>query len=86
METSVDEILIQKYDQSIQDIDDIDLSNLCKSSEVENEIDQFKESEKRVEKFTETPFQISKKDQNINSITNTIIFNIRYFLENKTDT
>ena len=44
METSVDEILIQKYDQSIQDIDDIDLSNLCKSSEVENEIDQFKES------------------------------------------
>ena len=86
METSVDEILIQKYDQSIQDIDDIDLSNLCKSSEVENEIDQFKESEKRVEKFTETPLKIKKKDQNINSITNTIIFNIRYFLENKTDT
>ena len=42
METSVDEILTQKYDQSVQDIDDIDLSNLCKSSEVENVISLMK--------------------------------------------
>ena len=84
METSVDEILRQEYDQSVQDIDDIDLSNLCKSSEEENKIDQFKESEERVEKFTET-LPIFKKDQNINSLTNTMFFNIRYFLGNKTD-
>ena len=85
METSVDEILRQEYDQSIQDIDDIDLSNLCESSEEENKTDQFKESEERVEKFTETLFPIFKKDQNINSLRNTIFFNIRYFLGNKTD-
>ena len=61
METFVDEILQQEHDQSIQDMDDIDLSNLCKTSEEEGEIDQFKESEKRVDKFTETLFPISKK-------------------------
>ena len=81
----MDEILRQEYDQSIQDIDDIDLSNLCESSEEENKTDQFKESEERVEKFTETLFPIFKKDQNINSLTNTIFFNVRYFLGNKTD-
>ena len=31
METSVDEILKKEYDQSIQDMDDIDLSNLCET-------------------------------------------------------
>ena len=83
METSVDEILRQEYDQSVQDIDDIDLSNLWESSEEENKIDQFTESEKRVEKSTETLFPISKKDRTINSLTNTTLFNIRYFLEDK---
>ena len=42
METSVGEILKQDYDQSILDMNDIDLSNLCKTSEKEGEIDQFK--------------------------------------------
>ena len=36
------------YDKSIQVIDDIDLSNLCETSEEENEVYQFKKSEKRV--------------------------------------
>ena len=85
MKTSVDEILKQEYDKSIQDIDDIDLSNLCETSEEENEVDQFKESEKRVEKFTETLFPISKTDQNSNSLINAILFNIRYILEKNTD-
>ena len=62
MEMSVNEILKQEYDQSIQDVDDIDLSNLCETSEEEGETDQFKESEKRVEKFTETLFPISKNN------------------------
>ena len=61
METSVDEILKQEYDQSILGMSDIDLSNLCETPEEEGEIDQFKESEKRVDKFTETLFPISKK-------------------------
>ena len=78
MKTSVDEILKQGYDKSIQVIDDIDLSNLCETSEEEDEVDQFKENEKRVEKFTETLFPISKTDQNSNSFISAILFNIRY--------
>ena len=42
METSVGEILKQEYDQSILHMNDIDLSNLCKTSEKKGEIDQFK--------------------------------------------
>ena len=41
MERSVDEILEQEHDQSIQDMDNIDLSNLCENSEEKGEIDQF---------------------------------------------
>ena len=85
MKTSVHEILNQEYDKSIQDIDNILLSNLCETSGEENQVDQFKEGEKRVEKFTETLFPISKTDQNSNSRTSTILFNIRCILENKTD-
>ena len=85
METSVDEILRQEYNQTVQDIGDINLSNLCESLEEENEIVQFKDSKKRVEKFTETLYPISKGQNNNNTLTNTIFFNIRYFLENKTD-
>ena len=85
MKTSVDEILKQEYDKSIQDIDNVDLANLCETSVEENEVDQFKESEKRLEKFTETLFPISKTDQNLNSLISAILFNIRYILENKTD-
>ena len=61
METSVDEILKQEYDQSILGMNDIDLSNLCETSEEEGEIDEFKESEKRVDKFTETFFSNFEK-------------------------
>ena len=85
MKTSVDEILKQGYDKSIQVIDDIDLSNLCETSEEENEVDQFKENKKRVEKFTETLFPISKTGQISNSLISTILFNIRYILEKNTD-
>ena len=85
MKTSVDEVLKQGYDKSIQVIDDIDLSNLCETSEEENEVDQFKENEKRVEKFTETLFPISKTGQISNSLISAILFNIRYILEKNTD-
>ena len=73
------------YDKSIQVIDDIDLSNLCETSEEENEVYQFKKSEKRVEKFTETLLPVSKTDQNSNSLIGAILFNIRYILEKSTD-
>ena len=80
METSVDDILKQDYEQSVQDIDEIDLSNLCESFEEENEIDQFKDSKKRVEKFIETLYPICNAQSNNNNLTNTILPNIRYLL------
>ena len=85
MGTSVDDILKQKYEQSVQDIDEIDISNLCESSEEENETDQLKDSAKRVEKFIETLYPICNAQNNNNNLTNTILLNIRYLLENTTD-
>ena len=85
MGTSVDDILKQKYEQSVQDIDEIDISNLCESSEEENETDQLKDSAKRVEKFIETLYPICNAQNNNNNRTNTILLNIRYLLENTTD-
>ena len=70
----------QDYEQSVQDIDEIDLSNLCEFSEEENEIDQFKDSKKRVEKFIETLYPICNAQNNNNNLTNTILLNIRYLL------
>ena len=81
----ISKILKQEHGKSIQDIDDIDLSNLCETLEEENEVDQIKESNKRVTKFTKTLFPISKTDQNSNSLKSAILFDIRYILENKTD-
>ena len=81
----ISKILKQEHGKSIQDIDDIDLSNLCETLEEENEVDQIKESDKRVTKFTKTLFPISKTDQNSNSLKSAILFDIRYILENKTD-
>ena len=81
----ISKILQQEHGKSIQDIDDIDLSNLCETLEEENEVDQIKESDKRVTKFTKTLFPISKTDQNSNSLKSAILFDIRYILENKTD-
>ena len=81
----ISKILKQEHGKSIQDIDDIDLSNLCETLEEENEVDQIKESDKRVTKFTKTLFPISKTDQNFNSLKSAILFDIRYILENKTD-
>ena len=78
METSVDDILKQEYEQGVQDIDEIDLSNLYEYSDEENEIDQFKDSEKRVEKFIETLYPIYNAQNNNNNLTNAILLNIRY--------
>ena len=47
----IDDILKEESDKSMGDIEKIDLSNFCEVSEKEGEIDQFKETEKRIEKF-----------------------------------
>ena len=47
----IDDILKEESDKSMGDIEKIDLFNFCEVSEKEGEIDQFKETEKRIEKF-----------------------------------
>ena len=42
--TSIDDVLKEEYDKSIVDIQKIDVSNFCETSEEEIEIDEFKET------------------------------------------
>ena len=87
--TSIDDVLKKEYDKSIVDIEKIDISNFCETSEEEVEIDEFKDTEKRIEKFKETLFPVSTDndddENNYNSFVNTIFFAIRFKIEQKTD-
>ena len=56
---SIDDVLKQEYEKSMDAIEKIDLSNFCKTSEEETQLDEFKDNEKRIEKFKETLFPVS---------------------------
>ena len=87
--TSIDDVLKEEYDKIINDIQKIDVSNFCETSEEETEIDEFKDTEKRIEKFKEAIFPASTDndddENNYNSFVNTIFFAIRFAVEQKTD-
>ena len=52
---SVDETLAEEFNESMWEIDEMnEISNFCETSEDENEVDDFKDVEKRIEKFEET--------------------------------
>ena len=57
--TSIDDVLKEEYDKSIVDIQKIDVTSFCETSEEEIEIDEFKNTEKRIGKFKETRFPVS---------------------------
>ena len=59
--TSIDDVLKEEYDKSIVDNQKIDVSNFCERSE-ETEIDEFKNTEKGIEKSKETLFPVSTED------------------------
>ena len=86
---SIDDVLKEEDYKSIVDIQKVDVSNFCETSEEEIEIDEFKDTEKRIEKFKETIFPVSKDnddDENDhNSFINAIFFAIRFNVEQKTD-
>ena len=86
---SIDDVLKEEDDKSIVDIQKVDVSNFCETSEEEIEIDEFKDTEKRIEKFKETLFPVSMDndddENNYNSLVNTIFFAIRFNVEQKTD-
>ena len=44
---SIDDILKEEYDKSMGDIEKIDLSNFCETSEEEGEINEIKDAEKK---------------------------------------
>ena len=58
---STDDIWKEEFDKSMGDIEKTDLSNFCETSE-EGEIDYFKDTEKRIEKFKETIFPTTVDD------------------------
>ena len=69
----------EEYDKSIVDIQKSDVSNFCETSEEEREIDEFRGTEKRIEKFKETLFPVSKDSDDDEKI---IIFSLtQYFLQ-----
>ena len=70
----------------MQEIDnENDISNLWETSEEENEIDDFKNSEQRVDKFKETLFLKSKENNEPNSFVSTIWHTTRFQKEQQTD-
>ena len=87
--TSIDDVLKEEYDKSIVDIQKVDVSNFCETSEEEIEIDEFKDTEKTIEKFKEFLFPVSTDnddhENNYNSFVNTRFFAIRFNVKQKTD-
>ena len=83
---SINNILKEEYDKSIANIEKLELSNLCETSEEECEIDDFKDIEKRIYKFKETLFLVpGSKDDNWNSFVNAIFHAGRFHNEQKTE-
>ena len=64
---SVDETLAEEFNESILEIESFDeVSNFSKSPEEEGQVDEFKDVEKRIEMFEETPHRNTvKKKQSI---------------------
>lgn len=62
-----------------------DFSKFCETSEEQGEIDDFKDSEKRIQKFENTLFPLSLDDENWNSLTNAILFALRLNMNQKTN-
>ena len=83
---SIDDILKEEYNKSMGDIEKLELSNLCETSEEEGEIDDFKDTEKRIDKFKETLFLLpGNKNDNCNSFVNAIFYAVRSNNERKTE-
>ena len=69
------------YDEGLEDIENFDeMSNLCKGSEVESEIDNFKNFEVDIGKFKETLFpRVDVEDQNVhNQFSCAILYALRF--------
>ena len=86
LSNSIDDNLKGEHNKSMGDIEKIDLSNFCKTSKEEGEIEEFENTEKRIEKFKETLFPLPiDDDENYNSFINAILFVLRFNEEENND-
>ena len=70
----------------MSDIENLDLSNLCETSQEEVEIDDFEDSEQRIDKFKEILFPVSgNENDKCNSFVNAIFYAVRFNNEQKTE-
>ena len=83
---SVDETLAEEFNESMREIDEMnEISNSCETSEDENEEDDFKDVEKRMEKFEETLYPSGDEKSENNSFIYAIIFALRFNISDKID-
>ena len=69
VENDINETLKKEYEDGLKDIENLDeISNLCKSSEEELEIHNFKNSEEKVKNFTNIYFQTRMNKRNVSII------------------
>ena len=85
VDNTIDNTLKGEYKKSLVEIENVDdFSNFCESSEEQlGEVDEFKESEKRLEKFDETLFPTS--DETINTFPNAVLYAVRFAVTQKID-
>ena len=62
-----------------------EISNFCETSEDENEVDDFKDVEKRIEKFEETLYPSGDEKSENNSFVYAILFALRFSVSDKID-
>ena len=66
----------EEYDRGLEDIENFEeISNLCKSSEDELEIDDFKNAKEKIVNFNETLFPTHDKS---NQLINVLLLAIRF--------
>ena len=85
---SIDETLAEEFGESMRNIENLnEVSNFCKSSKEKGEIDEFKDVEKRTEKFEETLHPSAEGDEEgaINSFVYAILFVLRFEVSEKLD-
>ena len=76
----IDEALREEFDESMCEAEQFDeVSNFCKSSEEEREVDEFKDIGKRIEKFEEMLHPIV--DANNEGGQNSFVYAILYCIE-----
>ena len=85
VDKSIDETVKEEYENSLVEIENFnDFSNFCESSEEElGEVDEFKDSDKMLEKLESTLFP--KSEEKYNSFPNLILYALQFNITHKID-